>query len=52
MSVPTTMLTAEQARQIRDAMPVLSDRDPGIDLPTLLNDFAATVAACPTPRWC
>ena len=34
----------EQARQIRDNMPVLGDRPPGVDLPTLLNALEVRVA--------
>lgn len=44
MSISTTMLTAEQSRVVRDAEPSFSNRQ-GIDLPTLLNDFAAEVSA-------
>lgn len=44
MSCPTEILTAAQAAMVRDNEPTLSDRAPGIDLPSLLNDYAAEVA--------
>lgn len=37
MPLPDQVLTAEEARQVRDNIPVLSNRTPGIDLPTVLR---------------
>lgn len=45
MSISTAILTAEQARVVRDNEPTLSDRPQGVDLPLLLNTFAAEVSA-------
>lgn len=44
MSIATEILTDEQARRVRDNEPTLSDRPPGVDLPTLLNDWASSVS--------
>lgn len=45
MAVPTTILTAEESRVVRDSDPVLSDRPPGVDLPGKLNAFAESVSS-------
>jgi hypothetical protein len=42
MTIPAAILSAEQARAVRDNDPTFGDRQ-GIDLPRLLNDFAAAV---------
>lgn len=44
MTIPASILSEEQARVIRDNEPTFSNRQ-GVDLPTLLNDFAAAVKA-------
>lgn len=42
MTIPSTMLTDEEKRVIRDNAPTLSDRQ-GVDLPTKLDEFAESV---------
>jgi hypothetical protein len=44
MTITTPLLSAEEARLVRDTEPSFSNRQ-GIDLPSKLNDFAAEVAA-------
>jgi hypothetical protein len=44
MSIPSSILSDEEARTIRDNEPTFSNRQ-GVDLPEKLNSFAASVAA-------
>mgnify|MGYP001038464037 CR=1 FL=1 len=44
-TLTSPLLTAEQMRRIRDNMPDLSNRPPGVDLALILNDAIAAILA-------